>query len=335
LVATAESAYWNVILMRENLKVAESARQTSQEFLNYMQKQLDLGALSPLDISNPKQRLAANDLAVSQAKFALVQAEDNLRMQLGADLDPEVRKLPVVLTETVEMANLDSIQVDTEKEVDLANNSRPDVKAANQRLDVDDLAIQSAHNGLLPNLSLTGSYQTQGRGGIFYQRPVLGGVTGNLESVPGGFGDAITQMFGFGYPVYAVGLNLTLPIRNRAASMDLADALVRKKSDALTLRNTQETVRLNVLNAVTNLNGAKEQVKLASVQRDFAAENLRNEQKKYELGTEINQNVLQAQQDLTAAESNVVQNQINLRRSMLNLYTQTGELLEQRGIVVQ
>jgi outer membrane protein TolC len=117
--------------------------------------------------------------------------------------------------------------------------------------------------------------------------------------------------------------------------MDLADALVRKKSDALTLRNTQQTVRLNVLNAVTNLNGAKEQVKLANIQRDFAAENLQNEQKKYELGTEINQNVLQAQQDLTAAESNVVQNQINLRRSLLNVYTQTGELLEQRGIVVQ
>jgi hypothetical protein len=30
-----------------------------------------------------------------------------------------------------------------------------------------------------------------------------------------------------------------------------------------------------------------------------------------------------------------VQNQVSLRRSILNLLTQTGELLDQRGIVVQ
>ena len=135
--------------------------------------------------------------------------------------------------------------------------------------------------------------------------------------------------------MYAVGLTLNLPIRSHSAAMDMADAIVRKKTDALTLRNTQEMVRLSILNAVSNLNGAKEQLKLANIQRDFAKKNLDAEQKKYELGTEINQNVINAQQALTAAESNVVQNQISLRRSILNLLTQTGELLDQRGIVVQ
>ena len=142
-------------------------------------------------------------------------------------------------------------------------------------------------------------------------------------------------MFNFGYPVYAVGLTLNLPIRSHSAAMDMADAVVRKKTDALTLRNTQEMVRLSILTAVSNLNGTKEQLKLANIQRDFAKKNLDAEQKKYELGTEINQNVINAQQALTAAESNVVQNQISLRRSILNLLTQTGELLDQRGIVVQ
>jgi outer membrane protein len=339
LVNQAESAYWNVILARENLKVAESARATSQQFLDYMQKQLDLGALSPLDIYNPQQQVAANDLAVSQARFALAQAEDALRMQMGADLDPSVRNLPIVLTETVDVPNLDALTYETEAMVEKAMAQRPDLKAAEQRLDVDDLSIRQAKNGLLPNLSLTGSYQTQGRGGVFYQRSNVftgdGTSTSVLTSIPGGFGDALSQMFGFGYPVYSVGLTLNLPIKSRSAAMDMADALVRKKTDALTLRSTQEQVRLSILNALTNLNGSKEQLKLANIQRDFAKKNLDAEQKKYELGTEINQNVINAQQALTAAESNVVQSQINLRRSILNLLTQTGELLEQRGIVVQ
>jgi outer membrane protein len=339
LVNQAESAYWSVILARENLKVAESARATSQQFLDYMQKQLDLGALSPLDIYNPQQQVAANDLAVSQARFALAQAEDALRLQAGIDLDPDVRKLPLVLTETVDLPNIDSLVYQPDEAAAKALVNRPDVKAAMQKMDVDDLSIQQAKNGLLPNLSLTGSYQSQGRGGTYYQKSNVfnsdGSTASILTTIPGGMGDALSQMFNFGYPIYAVGLTLNLPIRSRQASMDMADALVRKKTDALTLRSTQEQVRLSILTAISTLNGSKEQLKLANIQRDFAQKNLDAEQKKYELGTEINQNVINAQQALTAAESNVVQNQINLRRSILNLLTQTGELLDQRGIVVQ
>jgi outer membrane protein len=338
LVNTAEGAYWSVIMARENLKVAESARKTASDYLDYMQKQLDLGALSPLDIYNPQQSLAAQDLAVSQAKFSLQQAEDALRNQLGVDLDPDIRKLPIVLTETVDMPSASTMDVDAEQAVLKALAIRPDMKAALQHLDVDDLSLQQAQNGLLPNLSLTGSYQTQGRGGVFTQRTNVFNSDGTaspvVTTVPGGFGDSLSQMFGFGYPVYAVGLTLNLPIKSRSAAMDMADALVRKKTDALNLRNTQETVRLSILTAVSNLNGSKEQLKLAKVQRDFAQKNLDAENEKYRLGTEINQNVINAQQALTQAEFNVVQNQIGLRRSILNLLTQTGELLDQRGIVI-
>ena len=45
--------------------------------------------------------------------------------------------------------------------------------------------------------------------------------------------------------------------------------------------------------------------------------------------------VLQAQTQLSQAESAVVQAQVGLRRNLLNLLTQTGELLEQRGIAIQ
>jgi outer membrane protein TolC len=335
-VNTAETAYWNVILARENVRVAESGQNNASEFLKYMQKELELGALSPLDIYNPEQSLANAELSVSQAKFALAQAEDTLRHQMGADLDPEVRKLPISLTESVDLGPADSMPVDREQAVAKALANHPAMKQASQKLDVDDLGIQSAKNGLLPNLSFSMYYQSNGTGGMY--NPGLStivGAGGTSAVIPGGIADALDQMFGFGYPAYYAGLTLNLPIKNRAASAAMATAVVQKKTDMLNLRNQAQAIRLNILTGVTKLEGAKEQLKLAKTAMDFAQKNLDAENTKFQLGTEINQNVINAQNVLVQAESAVVTNQIGVRLNLLNLLTQTGELLDERGIVVK
>jgi outer membrane protein TolC len=337
LVNTAEAAYWSVIAARETLRVQEQARDTAKTYLDFMQQQLDLGALSPLDIYNPKAALAQAEVAVSTAKFNLASAEDALRHQLGADLDPDVRKLAIQLTEPVDPGPAESLAVDREQTVDKALAMNPALKAAMQRLDVDDLQIQTSKNALLPNLSFNASYTSNGLGGIFdpNKSSLLGSSLGLLPVVPGGIGDALGQMFGFSYPTYQAGLQLTLPIRNRAASAAMANAVVQKKSDSLAVRNQQQNIRLQILNAVTALDGAKEQLKLAIIQRDFAKLNQDAEIEKYRLGTDTNQNVVFAQQAMAQAELTVVNAQISVRRSLLNLLTQTGELLDDRGIVVK
>ncbi len=337
LVNTAEGAYWSVIAARERLRVQITARDAAKSYLDFMQQQLDLGALSPLDIYNPKQALAQQDLAVSQARFDLAQAEDILRRQMGADLDPEIRKLPISLTEAADPGTSASQDFDREEAVARAIQNSPALKAAMQRLDVDDLSIHSAKNGLLPNLTFSGAYTSNGLGGIFdpNRATLVGGGAGFLPMVPGGIADALGQMFGFSYPTYQAGLTLQLPIRSRAASATMANALVQKKTDTLTVRNQQQNVRQQVLTALTALNGAKEQLKLAVIQRDFAKLNEEAAQEKYRLGTELQQNVVFAQRDLATAELNVVNAQIAVRRSLLNLLTQTGELLDERGIVVK
>ncbi len=335
-VNIAETAYWNVILARENVRVAESGENNASEFLKYMQKELELGALSPLDIYNPEQSLATAQLSVSQAKFALAQAEDTLRHQMGADLDPEVRKLPISLTESVDLGPADSMPVDREQAVAKALVNHPAMKQALQRLDVDDLGIHSAKNGLLPNLSFSLYYQTNGTGGVY--NPGLStivGAGGVSELIPGGIADALDQMFGFSYPTYYASLTLNLPIKSRAASAAMATATVQKKTDMLNWRNQGQAIRLNILTAVSKLEGAKEQLKLAKTAMDFAQKNLDAENTKFQLGTETNQNVINAQTVLVQAQSAVVTNQVGVQMNLLNLLTQTGELLDERGIVVQ
>ena len=94
LVTTAENAYWDLILARENLRVSEKALELADQALKRAQKELDLGAMSPLDIYQPQQVYATAEIGVSQAKFSLAQAQNALRKQIGADLDPNVRNLP-------------------------------------------------------------------------------------------------------------------------------------------------------------------------------------------------------------------------------------------------
>ncbi|MGA2131757.1 MAG: TolC family protein [Bryobacteraceae bacterium] len=335
LVSAAENIYWDAVLARENLRVAESARDLADQALKRSQRELELGALSPLDIFNPEQQFASAQVGVSQARFLVEQEENILRRQIGADLDRDVRKLPIVLTETV-APDTGASPVDGEQEVTKAMAARPDIKSAVENLDLDDLQIHSARNELLPNLSLTGGYTSQGVGGPCYPTTFFNcGVAGAPLVVPGGFGDALSQMFGFGYPMYSFGLQLTLPIKNRQASADMSDALVSKKRDALNVRTTQQQVRLDVLSAVSQLESSREAVKLAIVARDLAQKYLDAEQKKLELGTSQVFFVLQAQGSLVAAESAVVQNAVNYRRNRMNLLRSTGELLEERGIAAQ
>jgi len=335
LVENAENVYWDLVQARDNLRVQERALELANEALKRAQRELELGAMSPLDIYQPQQNYATAEISVSQARYFLQQREDALRKQIGADLDPAFRLMPVALTETTDVP-IDNGAIDVEAAVQTALLNRPDLKAANQALDVDDLQIKSARNSLLPDLQLLGMYSTQGRGGNFFQREdVFGGGSQIVGVTPGGLGDAFSQMFGFGFPIYQFGLQLRLPIRNRAAAADMADALVTKKRDTLAVRGVEQSVRLDVLNAVTQLESSKASVKLAQVALDFGRKYLEAEQKKYELGTSQIYFVLQAQQSLVNAESALVQNSIGYKRSVLDLLRRTGELLDARGIQLQ
>lgn len=334
LVSAAENAYWDVVLARESLRVAESARDLADQALKRAQRELELGALSPLDIYNPEQQYATSQISVSQAQYFLQQTWDALRRQIGADLDPQIRKLPIELTETVS-PEVNAPPIDAEKEVGKGLADRPDLMSAIQNLNIDDLGISQAKNELLPDLELTGGYTTQGLGGIFYPASSAAGIVTGGPAVPGGFGDALSQMFGFGYPMYSFGLTLRLPIKNHAASADMADALVAKKRDALNVRTVQQQVRLDVLTAVSQVESSKDAMKLAVVARDFSQKYLESEQKKYELGNSTIFFVLQAQLALVSAESSVVQNAVSYRRNLMNLLARTGDLLEARGIAVQ
>jgi outer membrane protein len=334
LLAVAENAYWDVVAARENLALQKKFLELRDTALQRAKKQLELGALLPLDIFQPQANYASAEVAVTQATVQLTRAENALREKIGADLDPKLRTLPIVLTEPVAPLSI-APEPDKEEAIQKALRLRPDLRAANQQLDVDDLNIQRTTNALRPGLSLVGGYTSQGRGGTFVQQanPFDPNST-EFISVPGGIGDALSQLFAFNFPVYSVGLRLSLPVRDRRSAADLADAMVRKRQDALRLRKLEQDVRLNVLNAADEFEASKSSIRQAQMARDFAQKRFEAEQKKYELGITSLFFVLDAQTELNSAENDLLRQLINYRRNMVSLYRMTGELLEVRGVVL-
>jgi outer membrane protein len=334
LVSAAESAFWDVVAARENLRVQQESYKLADAALARAQKELDLGATSPLEIYQPQANRASAELQVSLAQYQLAQVEDALRRQMGADLDPKFREISIVLTATLEPPP-NSEKVDPQEALANALRMRPDLKNVVQTMDADDLSIKQTNDNLRPNLALTAQYGSSGLGGINYPLTNIANPTVPVVPVPGGIGEALAGTFGFSNPTYGMGLTLTLPIKDRQTAANLADGLVQKKIDAYRKRSTEENIRLQVLTAVQSLNSAKEGIRIGTIARDLARKRVEADQKRYELGATTLYFVLSSQTDFITAESNLVSQIINYRRSELTLLQRTGQLLEERGIVLE
>jgi outer membrane protein len=335
LLTNAENAYWDVIGARENLKVQEQALALADTSLKRAQRELELGALPALEIFQPQAVYARSEILVTQARYRLAQTEDALRRQMGIDLDPGLRNLPIVLTESV-LPPTDNKPFDKESLVSDAIRVRPDLMSQRQALDIDDINLRATSDGLRPDFSLFGNYSLQGRGGPTLVRQTIfnpDGTESPITSViPGGFGNAFDQMSGFNFPIIGGGIQLRLPIKDRNASANYADAVVTKRLDQLRIRTLEQNVRLDVLNAVNQVENSRASVDLAKIAADLAQKRVEADQKRYELGTITLFFLLDSQNALTQAQSDLVTQSVQYRRNLLNLYRRTGTLLTERGI---
>ena len=332
LIAQAENTYWQVVSNREALTVQENNLELRNAFLQRSQRELELGAISRLDIYQPEQNFANAQVSVTRARYRLQQSEDRVRRQIAADLDPEIRNLPQVLTESADPP-IYMPSFEPEEAIRKALAFRPEVRQSRKNLEIDDYNIRRYTNAQRPDLSLTASYSATGLGGNLYETSLLGGTSRLLEA--GGFPAAMNQLFQFAFPTYSVGVTLDLPLRNRRAAADLANSALSKKRNMYQLRSLEQDIRLEVLNAITGVELSKAAIQQAAVALDFSQKRLDAEQQKYDLGVSTAFIVLDAQDDLVQSESDLLQESIGYRQAMVTLLQATGELLAERGVHVE
>jgi outer membrane protein TolC len=327
-VLTVITQYWAVVQARGNFDVEHKSLSLAEASYQHDKRALELGALPPLDIYRSQSQVAARQLQAIQSEYALKQAQEALRLTLGADQDPAVAALELDLTEKPEPEG-ELVTVDLVETLSKALKSRPEIAVANDALASDETNLRLAHNQLRPDLSLSGFYQSNGIGGNLYDLN-----TGKLVT-PGGLGSSFSQLFGFSYPGYGGQLTFNLPIRNRGAQANLGTALVAHRHDLYSARMTHEEIVREVTDAIQQLEEAKLTLAAGKISLDLAQKSLGADQRKYELGAENNFFVLDSQTRLAQSELDLLQTQIGYQIAKATVDRATGTLLEPYHVQIE
>lgn len=315
-ILEAVGQYWLVVEARGNLDVARTSMDAAEATYKHDKRALELGALPPLDIYRSESQVASRRVQVIQSEYTLKQAEDTLRLKIGADQDPYFQALDLELTEQAEPAG-ELRTIDSGTALQAALTKRPEFDAARAAVARDETQIRLAHNHLLPQLDLMGLYSSNGLGGA--------GFNDQGQPISSSW---VSQMFSFNYPTYQAQLTLSLPLRNHAAKAEMGNALVGRHNDLYSQRQIREQVTLDVSKAVHQLEQAKLSIVAGKEALDLAKKTMAAEQRKYELGSGTIFLVLEAQTEVAEAEQSLLQAEVGYQLAVAAVDHATGELLE-------
>ncbi len=315
-IANAISQYWDVLLSRKQLDVLRTSLDLAQASYDRDKKTLQLGALPPFDIYRSELQVAQRKQSIVSAEYRLRQLEDDFRRTIGADLDPRFDTLPIELTES-DVVSGELPVVDAQEAMQKALANRPELKSLQFQLANATTNADLANHNIKPALDLSGYYTSNGD-----------------NDITPGVGAALGQLSGFDYPSYGFTLSLRLPLRNRGAEADLGTALVNRKRTLYNLRSRTQSITLEVRNALNQLEGAKEAIKTAEIALDIASKNLVAEQRKFDLGAQVQYFVLDAQNQKVQAEQSLVQARVDYQRALTTLDRVTGDLLAKHRIQI-
>jgi len=153
--------------------------------------------------------------------------------------------------------------------------------------------------------------------------------------VPLDFGGALTNTFNNSSPDYYVGLNLSIPLRNRVAKADQYRSELEYRQAELRLEQLKKQVRIEVRNAQYAVEQTGARVQAARKARDLAQRSFDITKKEQDLGAGSSYQTLSAQRDLALAELDLVTAMTIFEKAKVELDRATGATLEHNGIQLQ
>lgn len=335
-ITSVGSAYWGLVFARGNVDVAREEIALADKTYSDNKKQVDVGTLAPLEIVQAEAQVATAQQALIVARTTVLQDQLTLLSLIAKDPNsPVLRTVEIIPTDNADVAPPEVEKLPLEDLIKEAITKRPDVLQAGLQIKGDDINVRATKNALLPVLTLSAEYVTEGLAGNSITStgcvPVPPATTCQIIS---GLPTALNQLFTGAYPEYNAAINLTIPIRNRAAHANSAIALLSKRSDEATYSQIVNNAAINVHNAQITLEQARITLAAASETRDLDQQTLDAEQKKYQVGASTLFNIVSDQNTLAAAESAEVRARVNLVEGKVNFDRAMARTLEVYNISI-
>jgi len=331
-VQSVEGAYWDVVEGQEQLKVSRESLELAQELHEMNRIQVDVGTMAPLELVQSEVGVATREEEILRAETRAEDAADRLRQLLNLEGE-QYWTTPIVPTTPPETAR---IAIDIDQAIATAMAERSELRAQNLVLENLDIDRRVAANLVKPRLDLQLRYGFNGLGGdvnvggngtIFDPRPP--------EIIPGGYEDALEQVFELDFEGWAAGVVFAYPLQNRTARANRTITELAFEEGQTELDDLELTILTEVRRTARAVLAAAEAIDLARKSTVLAERNLDAEEKRYENGLSTSFNVLEIQEDLTQARSREVSSIAAYRRALALHYLSMGRLLQENGIELQ
>jgi outer membrane protein len=317
-VVQVENAYWDLAAQQQNVRVAEQSLAVSQRLLKDNQIRLDVGTMSPLDVTSAEAEVAARTRDLTVARTNLQLQEAALKNILSKTVDPKLDGASVILKDPMPEPKDSDLPL-LENALKNAFEDRPELRQAQINLENQDIALKFTKNSLLPNAAIFGFFAGAG-------------LQGNTSTAESGIWDSLSQAFQGEYPEYAGGLSMTIPLRNRVAQADNIRTQLENNQMKVGLQRYRSQVALEVRKGVIGLIQGKAQVEAAHQAVRLARAIWEGEQNKLDAGASTSYQVILRERDFITSQQAEVLAVAGYSKAMVEMDRSMGKVLERNGI---
>ena len=323
--------YTDLVALTEDEKVKQETVALAEKLLSDVRAQVEEGTLAQVEMTRANAQVFSTRQDLINARGLREEQEaifKNVITRRGNE-DPEVAGARIIPTDTLTIPATDEIRPMQDLIAD-ALSHRPDVDQARLQIANSQIGLQGARSLTKPQLDLVGIMQNNGLAGQanpFVPNPDPGFL--------GGYGSVLGQIFARNYPTYGVGVQMTLPIRNRVAEADLVRDELQVKQSEIRLRQLQNQARLEVEDALIAMRRARASYDAAAQARALQEESLAAEQAKFEVGASTSFFVIQYESLLAQARSTEVAARSSYVKAKAALQRAMGTILDENNISVE
>jgi outer membrane protein TolC len=331
--------YWDLASLNEDVRVRQEAVTSAEQFLNDNRNQVEAGTAAPIDVTRAQAELSRRRRDLAVAKSLVRQQETVVKDYLTRSrLDSTLTNAPITLTDRLAMPEHDPIEP-LDDLVQKAMQTRPDYAQARLQIANSEISLQGSRSALRPAVDLVGRVANKGLVGTPNGSAVILPGTGNplipgggSPILVGGYGDALGQLFSRDFPDYGIGVQVTIPLRNRTARADVVRDQLTVRQQQIRLQQLEKQIRVEVTNALIAVEQARQSYEAVRSERVLQEQTLAAEQEKLEVGATTPFYVIQYQRDLAAARSSEVSALASHEKARAALQRAVGTILDDYSV---
>ena len=343
IVQQVQIQYWDLVSAIENYEVKRQSMELAMLQHELNKKRLKIGILAPLGVTESQTEVARREQEMIQSEVEIINNQNELKDLLAPGPGASIWNLTLI---PLDRPQAQELKITLEEAIDTALERRPELER--YRLDRQKVDVERSYleNQGKPSVSLTAGVTSTGRAGQIFQDlfadtdgdgvPDIraGNVLDPSNPFFGNFGNAWTQVLGFDFVNYHLALNVTIPLRNRSNSADLASLAIDEQRQLSRLTQQQQSIIKEVRTVFQNIVIQKKRLQVARVARELSKKQLEGENRRFQAGLTTNFNLLRYQRDLAGAQVEELHAMIAYQKAVASLDKAMHTIIDANDIVL-